>query len=151
MPPVEGVPVGTPVSAAAELSAFKLALEVAGRHELERLSGEMKRSARSAVERSVAKSLPPALADFIARSDAVRTLAREVELSVEREAHGVVRRLASDEVASRALASAVEARCMVRIDERMRATTWGAGALGALGGAAAAAACWWFGFGPRQR
>jgi hypothetical protein len=152
--PVEGVPVNVPDSAAAGLRAlttieedrFKLALSVAGEYELRRLGevglaaqSEVRRSAKLAVDASLAERLPPALAAFIAKSTAVEALSREVEKAVESHASGVVRRLASEEVARHSLASAVEERCMARIDERLRGVTYQAMAVGALGGAAAAA------------
>lgn len=137
--------------------SFKLALSIAGQHELDRLNAvglaAQRRLASSAdieVAAAVRRRLQPALADFLSSSTSVAALTRDVERRVYDSAHGVVRRLASEQVAEHALNEAIERRCLAHINERLRGVLWGSAALGALAGAASAAAVW-FGWGPPRR
>ena len=94
----------------------------------------------AAVTASIDKRLPNALAAHIASSEGVRRISQDVEAQVERSARDVVKRIATYEVATRSLSSAIEERCVARIDERSSRVFWVGGLLGATAGAAAGVA-----------
>ena len=152
----QGVPIGQPVpiddvmaQALRQLKAdtkrtedrFRGALHRAGQHELDRLtSAGLAAQARvsDSVSIEIARQLPTALGEHIANNASVEALCRHVENVVEARAEGVVQRCAREEVARRALASAIEARVVAKIDERTQRAFLGGALLGAVGGVAAA-------------
>jgi hypothetical protein len=162
--PVEGVPMGVPLSEAhAEAmrrvareaeDRFRRDLRSASQHELDRLHAaglaahsRIDTLVGSSVRASVEATVPTALARHIASTDAVRQLTIDVEARVRAKAERVVAQLADREVAERALSAAVEQRCRKAVADERASTVLAACAAGAAAGALVAALFGWHGVG----
>ena len=138
--PSRGVPVGEPVGAPVnlahtqeirqELDRACAALREARRQEVRAIDDKAHRATArvaDAVGCSIDAQLEPALRKFVALAPETRKLvdgvAASLEARVEARATAVVTRLASEEVARRELAGALERKLQRQIDERI-GTFW---------------------------
>ncbi|KAL1518994.1 hypothetical protein AB1Y20_003263 [Prymnesium parvum] len=95
-----------------ESQRFKASLE----HTVQQAQARVVDSARMAVDKQVAPALRAHLTNSAAASEAVQDVCFKLEQRAEENAKAVVARVAGEAAVTRA----IEAKCMARLDEKMR-------------------------------